>query len=69
MKEDCPFKVGQTVVYKPSAKGLGYTPLGTGLIPYQEYIVQEIPEGAYILVEGYNPPGGGIHWTEFVAKN
>mgnify|MGYP001497819315 CR=1 FL=1 len=67
MEETCPFRVGQTLVYKPSAKGIGYTSPGTGLVQFQEYVVKEIPEGRYILVEGYNPPGGGIHWTEFVA--
>jgi hypothetical protein len=67
MGDECPFHIGQTLVYKPSAKGMGYTRPGTGLVPYQEYVVREIPEGLYILVEGYNPPGGGIHWTEFIA--
>jgi len=35
------------------------------LIPGHEYIVKEIQNDLYVVVEGYDHPGGGIYWTEF----
>jgi hypothetical protein len=38
------------------------------LVPGNEYVVKEIQDGGYVVVEGYNHPGGGIYWTEFEIK-
>jgi hypothetical protein len=38
------------------------------LVPGNEYVVKEIQDGSYVVVEGYNHPGGGIYWTEFEIK-
>jgi len=66
-EEKCPYAVGEAVIYEPSAKGLAYYPLDKALTPGTEYVVQAVLDEVYILVEGYNPPGGGIYWTEFKA--
>jgi len=39
------------------------------LIPGKEYVVSEIQDDAYVVVEGYKHPGGGLYWTEFELKN
>jgi hypothetical protein len=39
------------------------------LIPGKEYVVSEIQDDAYVVVEGYKHPGGGPYWTEFEPKN
>lgn len=67
MAEECPFRAGQMVTYKPSVKGWGYRLPDENLVPGQEYLVREIAGEVYVIVEGYNSVGGGIHWTEFVA--
>jgi hypothetical protein len=35
------------------------------LVIGEVYKVLKIQDGCYVLVEGYNHPGGGIYWTEF----
>jgi hypothetical protein len=35
------------------------------LIPGKRYKIENIQKGAYVVVEGYVHPGGGIYWTEF----
>jgi hypothetical protein len=35
------------------------------LVPGKAYKVVEIQRGRYVVVEGYNHPGGGLYWTEF----
>jgi hypothetical protein len=65
MKEECPFKVGEMVVYKPSARGHAYDD-GDRLIIGKAYRVSAIVQESYVVVEGYEDhPGGGIYWTEF----
>ena len=67
-KESCPFAVGDNVIYRPSARGLDLDVMSSSsekLTPGKEYKIKEIQKGGYILVEGYNHPGGGIYWSEF----
>lgn len=64
----CPFEVGQYVVYRPSSRGMTLDVMASPsqkLIPGHEYIVKEIQNDLYVVVEGYDHPGGGIYWTEF----
>jgi hypothetical protein len=35
------------------------------LVPGKKYRVKAIQKGVYVVVEGYDHPGGGIYWTEF----
>jgi len=68
MLESCPFKIGDKVVYLPSNKGKAYdatTPPFERLVSGQEYIIDKIQNSSYIIVKGYNHPGGGMYWTEF----
>lgn len=69
-KEKCPFKVGDTVVYRPSSRGHA---LGVMIDPQFEkgrsYKIVRIDNDVYIVVEGFeNAAGGGIYWTEFSAE-
>jgi hypothetical protein len=70
-KEECPFQVGDTVIYRPSERGRGLLVM-TGLAalqPGKKYRVVSIQKGAYIVVEGFeNVPGGGLHWSEFSSE-
>jgi hypothetical protein len=69
-KSICPFKAGDNVIYKPSPRGLGLdanNPWAMALVPGRTYAVREIEEERYVVVEGYDDPHGGIHWTEFEA--
>lgn len=63
-----PFKVGDTVVYKPSKIGRDkslMTDLGK-LQPGQRYEVVGIEKGIYLVLRGFeSSPGGGLHWSEF----
>jgi len=64
----CPFRVGESVVYRPSDRGLG---LEVMALPSQRltlgktYRIREIQKECYVVVEGYDHPGGGLYWTEF----
>jgi hypothetical protein len=69
MAEECPFRSGQTVVYRPSAKGWDCRLPDENLIPGEEYVVREVVKGSYVVVEGYNSIGGGVYWTEFVSAH
>ena len=67
-QQKCPYSVGQTVVYRPSKRGLDadvMTLPSEKLKPGQGYRIAEIQEGFYVVPEGYTHPGGGIYWTEF----
>jgi hypothetical protein len=69
--DDCPFKVGDTVVYHPSERGLALEVMSSAegkLIPGEEYLITEIKNCAYVVVQGYRHPGGGLYWTEFQKK-
>jgi len=35
------------------------------LIPGNVYKIVEIQKDRYLVVEGYDHPGGGLYWTEF----
>ena len=60
----CPFNVGDMVIYRPSRRG--HTLDDDNLLEIgKEYRIERIEQDAYIVVEGYKHPGGGIYWTEF----
>jgi len=64
----CPFKKGDCVIYSPSEKGLAadiMAPATERLTPGDRYVVHEIRQGTYVVVEDYAHPGGGLYWTEF----
>ena len=70
--EACPFKVGDTVIYKPSFRGRALDVMTglAGLKPGEKYKVARIEKGYYVVVEGFeNNPGGGLYWTEFAAAS
>lgn len=66
--ETCPFRVGQTVHYRPDARTRGLTandgPTETPL-PGTAVRVASIENGAYLVCEGDQHPGGGMHWSAF----
>ena len=65
-EDQCPFEVGCYVIYRPSSRGMALDVMAPDkLIPGREYQVKVIQEGSYVVVEGYDHPGGGIYWTEF----
>lgn len=61
-------RVGDTVIYHPSSRGQALeimsSPAGK-LVPGESYKISEIRQNCYIVVNGYDHPGGGIYWTEF----
>jgi len=65
---DCPFNVGDLVVYRPSIRGRGLTanhsPRETP-VAGETVKIAAITDGIYLVVEGYKHPGGGLHWSEF----
>ena len=66
----CPFEVGQYVIYRPSSRGMALDVMASpskNLIPGTRYRIADVVKGCYVLVEGYDHPGGGIYWTEFEA--
>jgi len=66
--EKCPFSVGDLVVYSPSRRGHALDDddlLEIG----KSYRIERIEQNVYIVVEGYQHPGGGIYWTEFKKKD
>lgn len=64
MANECPFRVGDWVIYKPSLRGYGLID-GERMIRSKRYRVEAIQEKVYVVVEGYRHPGGGLYWTEF----
>lgn len=60
----CPFKAGDYVIYKPSQRGHN---LDDGERPEigRKYRVVRIEKDNYVVIDGYQHPGGGIYWTEF----
>ena len=66
--DNCPFKAGDYVVYRPSSRGQSLEVMASPsqrLIPGATYKVKAIQKGLYVLVEGYEHPGGGLYWSEF----
>lgn len=62
----CPFRVGQLVRYSPSDRGYGEDVMFDGRLKIGGiYSIVEIQDKDYVLVEGYNHPGGGLYWSEF----
>ncbi len=66
MSEVCPYRPGQTVIYRPSTKGWDCRLPDQHLEPGKEYVVREIVSDVYVVVEGYNSVGGGLFWSEFI---
>lgn len=67
----CPFKVGDTVIYRPTDKGRGSVIMTdlAALKPGNKYKIVRIDEGISVVVEGFeNAIGGGLYWTEFSAE-
>lgn len=60
----CPFRVGAIVIYKPSSRGHGQDDDHLFEIG-KKYRIERIDNDSYVVVEGYQHPGGGIFWTEF----
>jgi hypothetical protein len=70
-KEQCSFKVGDTVVYRPSDRGRGLVIMTdlAALKPGNKYKIARIDNGVYVVVEGFeNAAGRGLYWTEFAAE-
>lgn len=66
--DPCPFKIGEYVIYRPSSRGKSLEAMASSslqLIPGKEYKVKAIQKKLYVVVEDYDHPGGGLHWTEF----
>jgi hypothetical protein len=64
----CPFKVGEFVVYRPSAVGRDKSVMIdlASLQPGARYKVSRIDKDVYVVVEGHEgSPAGGLFWTEF----
>lgn len=67
----CPYTVGQTVVYRPSRRGIDadvMAPSSEKLTPGKSYRIAEIQQDLYVVPEGYKHPGGGVYWTEFAPE-
>ncbi len=68
LNDRCPFEVGQYVVYRPSLRGTALDVMASPsqkLTPGAAYRVKAVQKGLYVVVEGYDHPGGGIYWNEF----
>jgi hypothetical protein len=69
-EQKCPFKVGETVIYKPTHDGRGkiiMTDL-SALEPGRKYKIVRIEKGSYVVPEGFeNSVAGGLYWTEFTS--
>lgn len=68
MTENCPFKVGESVVYRPSERGRGAVIMTdlSALKPGNSYKIVRIDRGVCLVVEGFeNAAGGGLYWAEF----
>jgi len=64
MKEKSPFQIGEYVIYNPSDRGYALVD-GERLERGKRYKVKEIVQESYVVIEGYDHPGGGLYWTEF----
>ncbi len=69
--QKCPFKAGDTVIYRPTDKGRSsviMTELAS-LVPGDKYKIIRIDGGVYVLIEGFETAaGGGLYWTEFSTE-
>jgi hypothetical protein len=69
--EACPFRVGQVVFYRPSARMRGLNAMVSPWadMPDGEAIrIAEIRDGAYVVPENFSHPSGGLHWSAFAAS-
>jgi len=60
-------RVGDTVIYHPSSRGRALDIMSSPaekLVPGESYKISEIRQNCYIVVNGYDHPGGGIYWME-----
>lgn len=67
----CPFKVGDDVVYRPSAIGRDKSLMTDirGLVPGGTYRIAAIIKEVYLVLDGLEAsPTGGLHWTEFQPR-
>jgi hypothetical protein len=67
--QECPFKVGETVMYQPTNRGRGHLIMTdlSALEPGATYNIARIDKGFYVVTEGFeNTVAGGLYWTEFV---
>jgi hypothetical protein len=67
-EEQCPFREGHVVVYRPSARGQGQSVMTdlAALVPGDRYRIAGIVQGKYVVLAGFeNSPTGGTYWTEF----
>ena len=65
------FKVGETVVYRPTERGRGLVAMTefAALKPGAKYKIVRIENGEYLVPEGFeNSAGGGLYWTEFADE-
>ena len=69
-KAKCPFKVGDTVLYRPSSRGHALdVMIDPQLERGKKYRIARIDEEVSVVVEGFeNHFAGGIYWTEFSAE-
>jgi len=66
--KECPFQIGDKVIYTPCSKGAALevnSPTTQRLEVGELYTVDAVIDGIYIVVEGYTHPGGGLYWSEF----
>lgn len=69
--DQCPFKVGDKVVYRPTDRGRGTAIMtdSAALKPGMSYKIVRIVNGIYIVVEGFEQSvTGGVYWTEFAVE-
>ncbi len=64
-QDECPFDVGDEVIYSPTSRGFALDANSNRLEPGKVYRVSGIENRLYLVVEGYKHSGGGLYWTEF----
>ena len=62
---DCPFTVGQLVIFKPHARTFGQQVMVENLTPGSSYRISEIRDQAFIRLVDHETAGRGLHWSAF----